>query len=214
MTEMRFQVAKAGFPLIVLSALASVLFGMIGSTWLMITSVAGTAFIIFFFRDPRRIVPDGPGFVVAPADGRVISLETVNETPLFSGTCRKISIFMSVFNVHVNRIPCNGKVAGIRYSPGKFFPASKNNASDQNENNALSIETPNQKKVCVVQVAGLIARRIICYVKKEENVLKGKRFGIICFGSRVDTYLPEDSEILVKKGDRVRAGVSIIGHIK
>lgn len=214
MIETRFPVAKAGFPLIALSALAFILFGMVGPRWLMITAAAGTAFIIFFFRDPRRIVPDGPGVVVAPADGKVISIETVSETPLFSGTCWKISIFMTIFNVHVNRIPCNGTVVAIRYSPGKFFPANKNNASDLNENNALFIETPNQKRICVVQVAGLIARRIICYVKKDEKVLRGKRFGIICFGSRVDTYLPKDSEILVKTGDRVHAGASIIGHIK
>ena len=123
----------------------------------------------------------------------------------------KISIFMSVFNVHVNRVPYNGRVKEIDYYPGKFFSANLDKASQQNEHNAVSIEMENGKPLCVVQIAGLIARRIICHIKPGDQVLRGQRFGLICFGSRLDIYLPTDIKLKSAVGDKVKAGTSILG---
>jgi phosphatidylserine decarboxylase len=120
---------------------------------------------------------------------------------------------MSVFNVHVNRIPCSGRIKDINYRPGKFFSANLDKASKNNEHNALLLETDSGKNICFVQIAGLIARRIICYVAPEEQVQRGQRFGIICFGSRLDVYIPADSDIEVKIGDTVKAGASVLGKL-
>ena len=125
----------------------------------------------------------------------------------------KISIFMSVFNVHVNRIPYAGRIKAVNYSPGKFFSANLDKASQKNEHNAVLLEAENGKEVCFIQIAGLIARRIICHVQPEDQVLRGQRFGIICFGSRLDVYLPGTSDVAVTVGDTVKAGTSILGQI-
>jgi phosphatidylserine decarboxylase len=125
----------------------------------------------------------------------------------------KISIFMSVFNVHVNRIPFNGLVKKISYFPGKFFSANLDKASLENEHNAVFIEMQNGQPLCVVQIAGLIARRIICKIQTGDRVIRGQRFGLICFGSRLDVYLPADIKLKVAVGDKVQAGVSILGQL-
>jgi len=149
--------------------------------------------------------------VVAPADGKVILVGPEGNSPFFKGECIKISIFMSIFNVHVNRIPHEGRVKTISYYPGKFFSANLDKASRLNEHNAVFLETKEGKNICVVQIAGLIARRIICKIQEGDLVAGGQRFGLICFGSRLDVYLPPDTNLNVAVGDRVKAGTSVLG---
>ena len=208
-----FPVAKPGFYFIIAAAFATAVFALIGAAPVALTGLAITFFICWFFRDPDRVVPMYEGAVVSPADGRVIIAGPVEESPFIPEKCIKISIFMNVFNVHVNRIPHEGKVKGINYFPGKFFSANLDKASKENEHNAVLIETDKGKAVCMVQIAGLIARRIICRLKEGDPVIRGERFGMICFGSRLDVYLPADAKISVTVGNKVKAGLSILGYI-
>jgi phosphatidylserine decarboxylase len=152
--------------------------------------------------------------VVSPADGRVICVERSRSDAFFDAEMIKISIFMSVFNVHVNRIPAEGQIYRIRYRPGTFVAADRAEASMRNEHNAVFIETRSGKRLCLVQVAGLIARRIICRVQEDEAVRRGQRFGMICFGSRLDVYLPPEVRLAVSVGDKVLAGSSILGRFE
>jgi phosphatidylserine decarboxylase len=207
-----FPVARAGYPLIFSAAFVTLIFALLGMTWLTLLGLAITFCFCGFFRDPDRAIPNQPGAMVSPADGKVILVSNVDRTSFYEGNCKKISIFMSVFNVHVNRIPFDGKVREVRYYPGKFFAANLDKASLQNEHNAVFLETENGQRLCVVQVAGLIARRIICKVQPGDDMVRGQRFGLICFGSRLDVYLPEDVEIKVAVGDKITAGASIIGQ--
>ena len=137
----------------------------------------------------------------------------MDDSPFYKGRCMKISIFMSVFNVHVNRIPHEGRIKKINYYPGKFFSANLDKASKDNEQNAVFLETEEGKNICVVQIAGLIARRIICKVQAGEKVARGQRFGLICFGSRLDIYLPPDTALNVNLGDKVSAGSTVLGDL-
>jgi len=210
---MTLPVAKAGYPLISGGAFVTLIFALLGMTYLTLIGLVITLCFCGFFRDPDRVVPNQPEAVVSPADGKVISVSDVGDTFFYEGRCKKISIFMSVFNVHVNRIPFGGSVKKVSYHPGKFFAANLDKASLQNEHNAVYLETADARQLCVVQVAGLIARRIICKVQPGNQVLKGQRYGIICFGSRLDLYLPDDAEIEVAIGDKVKAGSSIIGRL-
>ncbi len=210
----RIPIARSGYPFILASASATVVFVFLGFGVTAALGAAATVFIVFFFRDPEREVPRDPGAVVAPADGRVVSVETVSESPFSQGSCRKIGIFMSVFNVHVNRMPYAGCIKAVRYSKGSFLAADRERASLINEQNAILLEVEPAHRITVVQVAGLIARRIVCKVRENEAVSKGQRFGLIRFGSRVDLYLPEAVPLRVCAGDRVQAGVSIMGYLK
>lgn len=170
-----------------------------------------TAFVSWFFRDPERTPPSAPEAVVSPADGKIV----------YSGDCppgiynpepgKKVSVFMSVFDVHVNRAPVSGRVAAVRYNKGKFLAANVDKASLENEQNGVSIETAGGRKVVYVQIAGLIARRIVCDLDEGDAVVRGQRVGLIRFGSRVDVYLPADAALSVATGDRVRAGESVVG---
>ena len=207
-----YPVAKAGYPLILAAAFVTLIFALLGFTILALLGVAVTFGFCGFFRDPDRVIPDLPGGVVSPADGKVIVVDTIDSSPFFSGRCKKISIFMSVFNVHVNRIPFDGAVKKVNYHPGKFFAANLDKASSQNEHNAVFLETPDGKPICVVQIAGLIARRIICQIQPGMDVTRGQRYGLICFGSRLDVYLPEGTEMTISVGDKVKAGKSLIGQ--
>lgn len=206
-----FPIAKAGYPLLFGAAFVTLVLALLALTPLALAALLGTLCIAGFFRDPDRLIPSRPGLVVSPADGRVISVERVGGHPFFDEEMRKISIFMSVFNVHVNRIPAEGRVFHIRYQPGKFVAADRAEASLRNEHNAVFLETSYGRRLCVVQVAGLIARRIICLVQCDETVRRGQRFGMICFGSRLDVYLPPDASLAVSVGDKVQAGTSILG---
>ncbi len=168
-------------------------------------------FVLQFFRDPARPVTADPAAVVAPADGRVISIEAVDD-PYGQRPALKISVFMNVFNVHSNRSPVDGVVERVEYFPGKFFNADLDKASEANERNALLIRAANGSLVTCVQVAGLIARRILCYVAGGAAVAKGQRFGFIRFGSRVDLYLPPDTCPEVVIGDKVKAAVTVVAR--
>ncbi len=210
----RIPVARAGYPFIGISGLVTGGLALSGATAWAVPALVLTVFIVSFFRDPERKIPDEPGAVVAPADGRVVRVETVPKSPFYEAPCKKIGIFMSIFNVHVNRIPYEGRLRAIRYSKGAFMAADKDRASELNERNALLLETRSGKAISIVQVAGLIARRIVCVVRENEPVVRGQRFGLIRFGSRVDLYLPETTLIRVRAGERVRAGASIVGYLR
>jgi phosphatidylserine decarboxylase len=165
-------------------------------------------FVLQFFRDPPRLVPVAPNAVLAPADGKIVVVEKTTD-PYANREALKISIFMNVFNVHSNRIAVNGRVKSIEYFPGKFFNADLDKASLENERNAVIIDA-NGQVITLVQVAGLIARRILCYAHVGDYVKKGERYGFIRFGSRVDVYLPLESEPLVSVGDTVYATSTLL----
>lgn len=173
-----------------------------------------TVFVLWFFRNPERVAPHDPLAVISPADGKVIVAEEINEDRYLKERALKISIFMNVFNVHVNRAPYTGKVADVVYNKGRFISANLDKASLDNEQNAVIIDIGNGKRIMFVQIAGLIARRIVCYLKPGDSVEKGRRFGLIRFGSRLDVYLPLSSALRVKIGDKVKAGESILGRLK
>lgn len=214
MGQTAFPVAKAGYPFIFSSAFVTLIFAILGMTYLTLIGLVVSFFLCGFFRDPDRVIPNIDGVIVSPADGKVILVNSVNHSVFYEGSCKKISIFMSLFNVHVNRIPVDGTVKKVRYYPGKFYGAHQDKATSQNEHNAVFLESVDGKNICVVQVAGLIARRIICKVQPGDEMQRGQRFGLICFGSRLDVYLPEDAEIKVTVGDRIKAGSSLLGQFE
>lgn len=173
-----------------------------------------TCFICWFFRDPERFIPNKEGAIVSPADGKVIVIEKVTAGEYVDTEALKISIFMNVFNVHVNRMPYDGIIKEIHYTPGKFFNASLDKASEFNERSALTIKTDAGDVFKVVQIAGLIARRIVCNIEENTFLRRGDRYGMIRFGSRLDLYLPCDTKIVVSKNQKVSAGTSILGYFK
>lgn len=206
-------VAAEGWPFILPLAAASALLFVFGWKNAGYFLLALTLFVLFFFRDPERPIPEGEGVVVSPADGRVIVVKDVYETDYLKSKAKQISIFLSVFNVHVNRAPMAGKVVAVKYNPGRFHIASVDKASTDNEQTAMVIS--NEKgSILVKQIAGLIARRIVCYAKPGDIVKTGERFGLIRFGSRVDIFLPEDSDLNVKVGDRIKGGRDVIGVLR
>ena len=172
-----------------------------------------TLFVLWFFRNPQRKTPEKENLVISPADGKVIRIEETASEEQPGKTCLKISIFMNVFNVHVNRIPYSGRVRFIRYRPGKFLSATLDKASALNERNTVMVQTDDGREIITVQIAGLIARRIVCWLREGMQVRKGDRFGLIRFGSRLEVFLPLGSAILVEVGDRVRAGETPIGEL-
>lgn len=196
-------------PLVVLTLVVAV----VQSAWWVILCGGVTFFVIYFFRNPPRDIPEADNIVTSPADGKIVQKMIVSNNEYLGSDAMKISVFMNVFNVHVNRSPFAGKVLKVEYHPGKFVNASFDKASELNERNAVMIETDKGKKILFVQIAGLIARRIVCYVNEGDSLLKGERFGLIRFGSRVDVYLPIDAQINVDIGDKVIAGETILGYI-
>jgi phosphatidylserine decarboxylase len=172
-----------------------------------------TLFIIWFFRNPERITPQNPAFIISPADGRVIRIEDVAGHELLAGPLKKISIFMNVFNVHVNRAPCDGTVEAIKYYEGRFLSANLDKASLDNERNAVILRMVDGRRILTIQIAGLIARRIVCWIAPGMEVRKGERFGLIRFGSRLDVFLPQDTKVLVALGEHVRAGETPLGEL-
>ena len=177
-------------------------------------SLAATLFVCWFFRDPDRDTPQDEKSPISPADGKVIIVEKQEKCEYLPDPCIKVSIFMNVFNVHVNRVPFDGVVQKVQYHPGKFINASFDKASEHNERNALIIKTSNGTSFAVVQIAGLIARRIVNCVKEGEKIKKGDRYGMIQFGSRLDLYLPCDFDVAVSVGDKAKAGSTVIGYMK
>ena len=206
-------IADAGYSFIYAAAFCTLVFALLEIALLAVLGLIATFFITYFFRDPERYIPARENAVVSPADGRIVKIEVVEENPFIDGACLKIGIFMSVFNVHVNRIPYSGRIEKTMYKPGKFFSANRDAASMQNEQQAVVLESEEGHKICFVQIAGLVARRIICRIQSGDRVTRGERFGMICFGSRLDVYLPADSSASVSKGDTVKAGQSILGYL-
>ena len=170
-------------------------------------------FTAYFFRNPKREIDQDENSVVAPADGKVIKIQDSHEDDFSKNETILISIFMNIFNVHINRVPISGTVAKIKYHPGKFFNASFDKASKHNERCSMLIKTKNDVFVLVVQIAGLVARRIISYPRVGDELVKGKRYGLIRFGSRLDVYMPKGSEIAVKIGHKIKAG-EVLGYLR
>lgn len=204
-------IAVPGLKFVFLTILITGMLFYFGWTALGFISLGVTLFVCWFFRDPDREIPSGENELASPADGRVIIIERLATCEYMSGPCQKVSIFMNVFNVHVNRIPFDGVIERVQYNPGKFINASFDKASIHNERNALVVKTGADKKFVVVQIAGLIARRIVNCVQTGEQIKKGDRYGMIQFGSRLDLYLPLDFEVCVKIGDKTKAGTTVIG---
>ncbi|MCE9625364.1 MAG: phosphatidylserine decarboxylase family protein [Deltaproteobacteria bacterium] len=198
-------IAREGYPFLlisfVLTAAGSWLFWPLG-----ILFGAGFLFCLNFFRDPSRTPPEDSKLLTSPADGTVLKIENFETGPYLKEPHQKVSIFMSPFNVHVNRIPCDGEAKEIHYFPGKFFVASLDKASLENERNAVVIQTPKGAKVAFVQIAGLVARRIVCYLRENTPVSRGERYGMIRFGSRMEVSFPPEWKVLVKPGQKVFAG--------
>lgn len=163
-------------------------------------------FVLYFFRDPDRAIPSDPGTVVSPADGHIVEIvdEALDEKP-----GRRVSIFLSIWDVHIQRAPVAGRIEGVQYRPGRFYAALRSRASTENEQNVISISTPGGTLV-FKQIAGAIARRVLCWKKAGEMVLLGERVGMIRFGSRVDVWLPAGAEVVVKRGQKVKGGASIL----
>lgn len=203
---MNYIIAREGWPFIATALAFFIVALVVGSVPAMLILGALAAFVAWFFRNPERVVPEGDDIVVSPADGRVIFAEAL------PGGGKKISIFMSVLNVHVNRIPRDGVVKKIDYNKGKFLVASKDKASLENEQNSVTITDGSGRDIRFVQIAGLIARRIVCYLKEGDAVNKGERYGLIRFGSRLDVYLPDDFSFDVKVGDNIKGGESVLGR--
>ena len=205
-------IAKEGWPLI-LSAAGLALLALLLS-W----QVAGIALALLtlaiaaFFRDPERDIPTGDGLVVSPADGRVVTVAPVQDDGLFADAVTRISIFLSPLDVHINRAPVAGRVNDVRYQSGKFFAAYKEDASRVNEQNALRLVDERERNWGVVQIAGAVARRIVCHAKTGDTLSRGERFGLIMFGSRTDIYLPQGCRIEAVEGQRVKGGETIIGR--
>lgn len=204
-------IAREGWPFLVLAAILAGL-SSVYCVYLAIPMWIIFLFILQFFRDPPRVTTGGDSAVSAPADGRVIVIDEAHD-PYTNQISLKISIFMNVFNVHSNRIPVSGTVDAKQYYPGRFFNAALDKASDNNERNALLLTSKEGHRVTCVQIAGLIARRILCYVDEGSNVIKGERFGFIRFGSRVDLYLPKTTKVLVSLGDKVVGGETLVAEL-
>ena len=203
-------VASEGWPFIIPLVIVTVLLFAFGWKSTAFVSLVLTLFVLFFFRDPERTVPEGKGMVVSPADGKVIVIKDIFEPAYLKQEVKQISIFLSVFNVHVNRAPIGGAIEVVKYNPGKFHVASVDKASLDNEQTSMVIAA-GKDKILVKQIAGLIARRIVCYARPGDTIKTGERYGLIRFGSRVDLFLPKTAEIRVKLGDRVRGAQDVIG---
>lgn len=211
MKERTGPIARPGYRFILLGLIIFLLGFWAG--WLFyVLGLVLTLFFVYFFRDPERAVPAAPGLVVSPADGRIIALERVREEHFLKQAAQKLSIFMNVFDVHVNRAPVTGQVNAMMYQPGRYLAANRPEAPDQNEQLAIHLRTADGASVVMVQIAGLLARRIISYVQEGENLDRGERVGLICFGSHVDLYLPEQCQLQVRIGQKVKAGSSILGR--
>lgn len=202
-----------GWPLVI----ATVILLVAGPFWAWLAIVPATllAFILYFFRDPRRVIPDGPNLIVAPADGTVTDITTLPQYDFFGRPAVRVGIFLSVFNVHINRAPCTGRVLEIHYKPGQFVNAMRADCGDVNESNWIGLEDPENphRRFAVRQVSGMLARRIVCILEHGETVPRGEKFGMIKLGSRTEVILPADSvQIHARIGDKLQAGSDVIGR--
>ena len=209
---MHIPIAKEGYMFILPLAVLTGIFWAL--SWLWVTGLfAGLfLFVTWFFRDPERSIPEDPNAIVSAGDGRVVEI-VQEKDPLLDGVYTRVSVFLNVFNVHVNRVPIAGKIQATRYNPGKFLNAASHKASLDNEQSAILLNN-GHVTILVKQIAGLIARRIVCWAEEGDEYQRGQRFGLIRFGSRVDIFLPEGTDIKVEIGDIVSGGSSIIGYLK
>ena len=199
-------IAKEGIPFILGPSVMAVIFGVFQMWPATLIFALIAAFMLYFFRDPRRIIPSGEGLIVSAADGRVTRIEESCDSKL-------VSVFLSPLDVHINRSPISGSIGNITYTKGKKMPATKNEASLLNERNSLVIEGRDVTVTCT-QIAGILARRIVCWPKSGDNLERGQKFGLIKFSSRTDVLMPGNVELAVKIGDRVRGGETIIAKVK
>ena len=205
-------IAREGWPFLGAAVAAAVLVAWLAGLWWSLPLWIAALFVLQFFRDPPREVPDDPVAVVSPADGRIVAVEKARD-PWLERDALKISVFMNVFNVHSNRAPVDGEVKQVWYHAGRFINAALDKASLENERNAVWLRTRSGRDVTCVQVAGLIARRILCYVGAGAALSRGERFGFIRFGSRVDVYLPTDAQPVAAIGDKVYAAESVLARL-
>ncbi len=205
-------IAREGWPFLAIAVIASIAVNEWMGFWWALPSWLATLFILQFFRDPPRAIPQDPKAVLSPADGRIVAVERI-EDPYLKRETLKISVFMNVFNAHSNRSPVDGEILETWYFPGKFINAALSKASLANERSVLWIRTPDGVDVTCVQVAGLIARRILCYAKTGQKLARGERYGFIRFGSRVDVYLPLAAVPRVSVGDKVYATETVLATL-
>jgi phosphatidylserine decarboxylase len=204
-------IAREGWPFLAAAIAAAAAASWFAGWWAAPLWLA-VLFVLQFFRDPARQVPGDARTVVSPADGRVVAVGRARD-PYLGRNAIKVSVFMNVFNVHSNRSPVDGRVQKRWYNPGRFVNAALDKASEENERNALWLRTSGGADVTCVQVAGLIARRILCYVREGDSLARGQRFGFIRFGSRVDVYVPEDASLVAALGDKVYASITVIATL-
>jgi phosphatidylserine decarboxylase len=212
MKQNRWPIAKEGLPFLIPVILLTIFGGIVGWKVWMSLGILFSLFIAYFFRNPRRVIPNLQNIILSPADGRIIHVGECEEDRFLKEKVLKVSIFMSLFDVHLNRVPISGKVLERNYLPGRFLVASVEKSSLLNEQNAVILETEDRMKILLIQIAGFVARRIVCYAKTGDTLRKGEIFGLIRFGSRVDLYLPPAVKPIVRVGQHVKGGESIIGY--
>jgi phosphatidylserine decarboxylase len=213
MISPKVPIAKEGYPFIGSASFVTMICAILGHDRLTAIFFIATFFILYFFRDPERFTPKESHALISPADGKIILIEKIFDDRFFHEYVHKVSIFMNIFNVHVNRIPVDGTVDQITYTPGMFYSADTDRGGLRNENCAAVITCESGRKIAVVQVAGLIARRIVCWLEPGDRVQQGERFGIIRFGSRVDLYIPGSVDFSVERGQNVKAGETVLGRL-
>lgn len=208
------KIAREGFIYILVLALLAWVVALLGLKIISILIAALTLFIIFFFRDPERVTPQDSLAVIAPADGEIMEIASTREGDFLVKEMKKVSIFLSLMDCHMNRSPLTGTVLGKKYTKGRFDFAYLNSSSHENERLSTLIESEDGEKIVVVQIAGFLARRIVSYLNDGSFIRRGERIGMIKFGSRVDTFLPQHCEIITKVGEKVRGGETIIGWLR
>jgi phosphatidylserine decarboxylase len=213
MKKPEIPIAREGVPFILFCAFVTLVCAVLGYAPAALLALLLTFFVTWFFRDPFRILPPDKNAVICPADGKVIAVKEMYDERFLQQEVVRVSIFMNIFNVHVNRMPFTGTVERILFKPGKFYSADKHQAALQNEYCALIVNTEAGQRYATVQIAGLIARRIVCWAEPGDRIEGGQRYGLIRFGSRVDLYLPQATELSVQTGQKVRAGETVLGRM-
>jgi phosphatidylserine decarboxylase len=207
--------AREGAPIVLGLGAATMLVDVVAGRWVGLPVFVLTLFAAWFFRDPEREVPEGEDLVISPADGRVVAVDVERSPEGLPGErFQRVSIFMSPLDVHVNRVPVSGEVVAVRHTPGRFVAAYDERASRENERNEVVLRDSRGRPLVFVQIAGMLARRIICRLTPGQRVEQGSRYGLIMFGSRVDVYVPPTAEVRVRIGDRVEAGSSVLGVMR
>jgi phosphatidylserine decarboxylase len=212
----KFHIRREGGPFILIFCIITLVFFSIAQLLGWIGLIV-TTWCVYFFRDPDRTTPIDSRLVISPADGviqAVVEAPPPRELGMEDRPLKRVSVFMNVFDCHVNRSPVDGTIAAFAYRPGRFFNASLDKASEENERRAMRLKTPDGQELAVVQIAGLVARRIVCWAFDGQKLSAGERYGMIRFGSRVDVYLPDDSRVLVIPGQRAIAGETVIAELR